>query len=172
MKGNIVEFKFYNRRIIMEEKRLKYIDIARAFAIIFIVFGHTIVHSQHLIEIYKLIYSFNIALFFMLSGFIFKINENESFLFFIKKKFLRIMIPYFIWSLLYLIPYILFGNSIGSNLNSISSFSIKNMLKNILYGNGNQNALKQNTSLWFLPALFSMEVIYYFIIKFLKKLYF
>ena len=155
--------------MIMKEKRLSYIDIARAFAIIFIVLGHTIVHSQHLTAIYKLIYSFHIALFFILSGLTFKIKDNESFLSFFKRKFLRIMIPYFIWALVFLIPYMLFGNSIGSKLDITSSFNLKNMLFNILYGNGNMAALKQNTSLWFLPALFSMEIVYYFIIKFLKK---
>ena len=155
--------------VIMKEKRVSYVDIARAFAIIFIVLGHTIVHSEHLGILFKLLYSFHIALFFMISGFIFKIKDNESFLSFFKRKFLRIMIPYFIWALAFLIPYMLFGGSIGNKLDITSSFNLKTMLFNTLYGNGNMNALKQNTALWFLPALFSMEVIYYFIIKFLKK---
>ena len=58
------------------------------------------------------------------------------------------------------------GNSIGTN----SSFSLKTQIINVLYGNGNASALKQNSSLWFLPALFSIEIIYYFIIKLTKKL--
>ncbi len=153
----------------MKEKRLNYIDIARAFAIIFIVLGHTIVHSQHLGLLFKLLYSFHIALFFILSGFVFTIKKGESFLSFFKRKFLRIMIPYFIWALVFLIPYMIFGGDIGSKLGINSSFNLKTMLINVLYGNGNMEALKQNTSLWFLPALFSMEIIYYFIIKFLKK---
>ncbi len=155
--------------IVMKKKRLCYVDIARAFAIISIVLGHTIVHSEHLGTLFKLLYSFHIALFFMISGFIFKIKDNESFLSFFKRKFLRIMIPYFIWALAFLIPYMLFGGSIGNKLDVPSSFNLKTMLFNTLYGNGNMNALKQNTALWFLPALFSMEIIYYFIIKFLKK---
>ena len=39
-------------------KRKKFIDIARAFAIIFIVLGHTIVHSEHCMPIFKMLYSF------------------------------------------------------------------------------------------------------------------
>ena len=61
----------------MKEKRLYYVDIARAFAIIFIVLGHTVSHSEHLKFLFTLLYSFHIALFFMISGFIFKI-KNKS----------------------------------------------------------------------------------------------
>lgn len=153
----------------MEKKRLNYIDIARAFAMILIVLGHTVVYSKCLVGLYKLIYSFHVALFFIISGFTFKIRDNESFLCFFKKKFLRIMIPYFIWALLFLIPYILFGRTFGGKLSTPPKFNLIIMLTNILYGNGNMYALKQNTSLWFLPALFSTEIIYYFIVKFVEK---
>lgn len=151
------------------QKRIPFIDIARAFAIILIVVGHVIVHSQHLGSIYKLIYSFHVVLFFIISGFTFKIKENEKFLNFFKKKFLRIMVPYFVWALAFLIPYMIFGKGVGNNLGITSSFNLKTMLINIIYGNGNLEALKQNTPLWFLPALFSMEIIYYFVIKFSDK---
>ena len=42
-------------------KRLSYIDITRAFAIIFIVLGHTINHSQHCSITFKIIYSFHVV---------------------------------------------------------------------------------------------------------------
>lgn len=151
------------------EKRINYIDIARAFAITFIVLGHTIVHSQHCNIVFKVLYSFHIALFFILSGYTFKIKQEESFPTFLKNKFSRIMIPYFIWALLFLIPYFVLGQNIGNSLGTASSFSLKEQLFNVLYGNGNNAALKQNSSLWFLPALFSMEIVYYFIINLINK---
>ena len=151
------------------EKRVKFIDISRGFAILFIVLGHTIVHSEHCGILYKFIYSFNVILFFIISGYLFKIKNNENFWEFFKKKFLRIMIPYFIWELLFLIPYFLFADDINSSLGNNGSFSIKQIILNIVIGNGNNSALKQNTSLWFLPALFTMEIAYYFIIKGLEK---
>lgn len=150
--------------------RFKYIDIARAFAIIFIVLGHTLVHSEHCSLIFKLIYSFHVVLFFILSGYTFKIKQEERFIKFVKNKFLRIMIPYFIWALLFLIPYLILGQNIGDSIGTTSSFNVKNQLINIVYGNGNASALKQNSSLWFLPALFSMEIIYYYIIKLIDKI--
>lgn len=152
------------------KKRINYIDIARAFAIIFIALGHTLVHSQHCGIIFKFLYSFHVVLFFIISGYTFKIKENEHFSGFLKHKFIRIMIPYFSWALLFLIPYMVLGENVGNSIGTNSSFSLKTQIINVLYGNGNASALKQNSSLWFLPALFSIEIIYYFIIKLTKKL--
>lgn len=150
-----------------KNNRLSYIDIARAFAMIFIVLGHTLVHSEHCHLIFKFLYSFHVVLFFILSGYTFK--TNSSYLSFVKNKFIRIMIPYFVWAVLFLIPYMMFGGSVGSSIGTTSSFDLKTQLFNILYGNGNNAALKQNSSLWFLPALFTMEMLYYFIVNLSQK---
>ena len=149
-------------------KRITYIDIARAFAIIFIVIGHTLVHSQHCSLVFKFLYSFHVLLFFILSGYTFKIKK-EKFLIYVKNKFIRIMIPYFVWALLFLIPYMLFGGTVEESIGTSSSFDLKTQIINILYGNGNMSALKQNSSLWFLPALFTMEIVYYFVINLINK---
>lgn len=143
--------------------RLTYIDISKAIAIIIIVVGHTIVHSKHCSAFFNFLYSFNVALFFILSGYTFEIKTNISN--FIKKKIVRIVLPYFVWSFLFCIPYLIFGRSIGGTLGTSQSFDLMGLCRNIVYGNGVNNALKQNTSLWFLPALFSMEILYYYIIK-------
>ena len=149
------------------KKRLNYIDIAKCIAIICIVLGHTVGYSTHLVPLRNFLYSFHVALFFMISGFLFKVDKKPFE--FIKNKFIRIMIPYFIWGLLFLIPYMLFSNGIKNTLNINAISDIKALLLNLLYGNGNDWHLKQNSALWFLPALFTMEVIYYFIIKLINK---
>lgn len=151
-------------------KRIKFLDITRAFAIIFIVLGHTLVHSEHCGIIFKFLYSFHVVLFFIISGYTFKRKDKENLFRFIKNKFIRIMIPYFVWALLFLIPYMLLGQSVSDSIGVNSSFSLKTQILNIMYGNGNESALKQNSSLWFLPALFSIEIIYSFIIKLIKKM--
>lgn len=144
-------------------QRIKFIDIAKAIAIIIIVIGHTLVHSEHCHQVFRFLYSFNVALFFILSGYTF--NVKTKFSVFIKKKFTRIMIPYFIWAFIFIIPFILFGKNAGTAIGTNGTDSILNIIKNTLYGSGINDAIKQNTSLWFLPALFSMECVYYFIIK-------
>lgn len=144
--------------------RIKYIDIARGFAMFFIVIGHAFVHSIHCSILCKLLYSFHVVLFFILSGFTFKRN-NDRFSVFFKKKFIHIVIPYFIWSVLFLIPYFIFGRNVGEKIGNSGNYNIINNIYNILWGVGADSLLKQNTPLWFLPALFSIEIVYYFIIK-------
>ena len=126
-------------------KRINFLDISRAFAIIFIVLVHTIVHSSSCGIIFKLLYSFHVVLFFIISGYTFKLKENERVVSFIKNKFLRIMIPYFIWALLFLIPYMVLGQEVSNSIGTNSSFDLKTQIINILYGNGNASALKQNS---------------------------
>ena len=150
----------------MKSKRLEYIDIARGIAIILIVLGHTITYSQNCRIIYKIIYSFHVALFFIISGYTYKIKKEESFLIFFKRKFTRIMVPYYIWAFIFIIPFYIFGSSTGDAIGaSYSMLSLKKIIFNVFYANGNLFALKQNSALWFLPSLFSMEIIYYNILK-------
>lgn len=142
----------------MKTKRLQFVDIARALAIIFIVYGHTIVHNNNVYSFYKLLYSFHIVLFFIISGYIYN-KSNDTFKF-IKKKFLSLMVPYFIFSLLFLIPYFIFVDDVNTIINTQGKTNITSLLIEIIYGVGYSVSLKQNTSLWFLPALFSTEIIY------------
>lgn len=143
-------------------KRLAFVDIARAFAMISIVFMHSIAYSAHCYEVYRFVLSFCVPLFFVLSGYTFHIKDDETFWQFFKSKFLRIMLPYLVWALLFLIPYFAFGVNTES---PTSDFGILSTL----YGNGTYPALKQNTPLWFLPALFSTEILYYFVAKYLHR---
>ncbi len=151
-------------------KRLHYVDIARGIAMFLIVLGHSIsLNSTHSFPIYRIIYFINVPIFFVLSGYMFKIKERESFFDFIKKKFLRIMLPYFFWAFLFLVPYYIFGHDVADQLQPKSSFNILGQIGEIFYGNGTNNSLQQNAPLWFLPALFTTEVLFYFIIHIIKN---
>lgn len=142
----------------MKEKRIEFIDVARALAMIFIVLGHTIVHNENTYWFYKLLYSFHVVLFFLISGYTYK--NSTTGIEYIKKKFKSLMIPYFIFSTLFLIPYFIFGTDINNTMNANGSTNLIILLKEIIYGVAYGGSLKQNTSLWFLPALFISEVIY------------
>ena len=150
------------------KNRLKFIDISRGIAIILIVYSHTISYSPLLRSSLKFIKGFHIALFFVLSGYTFSIR-NKEFFEFTKQKFYRIILPYLFWAFTFLVPYFILGQQIGDILQKNSNYNFVSLIYNIMYGVGAGGALKQNTSLWFLPALFSMEVIYYFIIKITDK---
>lgn len=145
-------------------QRIKYIDISRSIAIFLIVLGHSIVHSLNSHIAYNIIYSFHVPLFFFISGFTFN-SVGKKFFTFLRKKFFRIVIPYFIWALVFLIPYYLLGKNVDSSFGNLGSFNLIYNIGSIFYGVGAFYNLKQNTSLWFLPALFTMEIFFYFICK-------
>lgn len=151
--------------MIKENNRLPFIDIAKAFAIIFIVIGHSVAYSEHCSLVFKFVYSFHVFLFFFLSGYTF--STNKKFIKFIKTKFTRIMIPYYFWALAFLVPYVLLGDSIGASLSTTIQFNFKNTILDILYASG--NGLQQNRPLWFLPALFTTVCIYYLLVKLTSK---
>lgn len=144
------------------KQRVNFIDLLRGFAIFLIVFYHMIGYSKNLGDITIYLSSFHVALFFLISGFTYNIKDI-SFKEYFKRKFKRIMIPYFIFALLFIIPYYLFQN-ITSSI-SDSEFGLGHFLFGIIYGSGAEGLLKQNTPLWFLPCLFITEVLAYFIFK-------
>lgn len=105
------------------KQRIEYIDAIKGFAIFLMVMGHAIAwnyenynaicnfHSEQSTNvkmggvIWQLIYSFHMPLFFMVSGFLsYKAYQWGDFLSFIKKKFMRLLLPWVctIW-LVYLV---------------------------------------------------------------------
>lgn len=148
-----------------EYKRIYWIDSAKIIAMILVMTTHTIAYSEHLGTLYKYISSFHVPLFFLISGLTFNISKYYNYKEFFLKKFKTIVIPYLIWAILFLIPYIVLGNNVAESLDvNVGTSGIKQII-GIFYGNGHEGYLKQNTSLWFLTCLFTLENIYYFIEK-------
>lgn len=133
--------------------RIEWLDALRGFAIMLIVFGHTIPYSTHLMGIQNYLVSFHVPLFFFISGLLFKVKK-ETFFSFVKRKFLTIMVPFYFFGLLYLIPYYFWGNDVAVSLGK-NNYSIINSILSLLYGSGRNEMLAQNSSLWFLPCYFS-----------------
>lgn len=120
---------------------------------------------------------FHMPLFFFLSGITF--NPNISFKEFLKKKFYELLLPYFALSIITVIPYIICA------LQSIEYPLNFRFLLGIIYGrctpikgvfdNEINLALRVSenaewNSLWFLPALFVMELLLYFFLSLCKSL--
>lgn len=91
------------------QRRNVLFDIAKAFAIIFVVIGHF--RPDNAPEAYNcmidVIYMFHMPLFMFVSGYIYAVysrhpSDFESYRSFAAKKFRRLMIPYFVTSLLLL----------------------------------------------------------------------
>lgn len=86
------------------------IQIFRALSIIAVVLIHTTPSGEWQVFCRPFI-NFSVATFLFLSGYLTKI-ENNDWLAFCKKRILRVIIPYIIWTILYTLPSILSDNSI------------------------------------------------------------
>lgn len=136
--------------------RNNWVDIAKAIAMFCIVLGHVDIKSN----IQDFVYSFHIPVFIFLSGYCF--SDKEKFSAFLKKKLLRIIVPYFFFGILAIVVYLLLGKyMVESALTSLGK-----CLYGLLIGNVKSNCMGFNLHLWFLPFIFSMSVIFYGLKKF------
>lgn len=142
-----------------ETKRIEYLDLAKAVAILFMVWLHIGVNNR---DVDRFVHVFHMPVFFIISGFCFK--EKTSAGKFILKKTKTLLIPYFFWgTVLYgawsLIYYILNRKSEIVSLNTFC-YSIFN---------NNTNVSPYACVQWFFTTLFIANIIFYVIVLILKK---
>ena len=75
------------------KERKKYIDIAKGIAMILVIMGHCKYINNYL---HVWLYSFHMPLFFILSGMTFSVKNKPHFKDFLKNKFFKLLIPYFL----------------------------------------------------------------------------
>lgn len=92
--------------------------------------------------------------------------RNESLITFLKKKVKTILIPYIAFSIIGIIIYDVLSVILPS---FGDKFNIFEQLFIMLYGNSRPHIMIWNTPLWFLPALFAVSVIVYFINYFISN---
>lgn len=127
----------------MSNERVAYVDIAKTIAIFLVILGH-VTETDTFCK--TVVYSFHMPLFFILAGFFLDTSGTISInkiWHFVKKKFMALMVPYFIWAFFY------------------SQLNIKN-LAYIGWGSWQTLGKAQSlSSLWFLPCLFLGYLIAY-----------
>lgn len=119
------------------------IDTAKAIGIILVILGHLEALSNPVWKQFAA--SFHMPLFFFVYGIVGMPSEPaaKDALPFIKKKLMRVMIPYILWSLIY----------------SWNVLSVKQLIC-IIYGN---NKTFAEAGLWFLPTMFIAECLSYWV---------
>ena len=127
------------------ERNLK-IDIAKGIGIFLMVFAH----GKAPICLHNFIYAFHMPLFFILAGCFYNPIKYYNSIFFIKTRILNLLVPFLCFAILNFIC-----------LNMIGYVNIDNGVKTIM-----------NSTLWFLPVLFLSEVIFHFLQKINKNLFF
>lgn len=125
--------------------------ILSALAIIMVVAGHLGYSIMTLGELFPY-YSFHVPLFMFISGYFYKKAEEEHPLAYVKKKVKRLLVPYFIWNLIYgVIAWLMrgcgfqMGEGIGPGTLFVAPFM-----------HGYQ--FIYNYAAWFVPVLFVVEI--------------
>jgi len=137
------------------------INVLKALAIMIIVSGHL---EFSLIPMFPP-YSFHLALFFFISGYLFKDKYFENISDFLARKTKRLLLPYYIYTLFYLLVTIIIAKFTGM------FWGMPITLKNYIitpFVNGHQ--LDLSCPLWFVVQLFITMVCFLFVFRKLKNI--
>ncbi|MDU1414405.1 MAG: acyltransferase family protein [Clostridium sp.] len=137
--------------------RYEWVDVLKALGIIAIYLGH---FGKDGGKLYPFVFEYHVPLFFLISGFFAMEKNIENFKYYFKKKFQRIMIPFFSFSIIYEVIYVLNNQISGSEIIQITIKSFMGIRNNTI-----------SPSLWFLPCLFIMYMMNYLLVKILKNKY-
>ena len=137
------------------------INLLKAFAIMLVVSGHL---EFSILGMFPP-YSFQLALFFFISGMLFKDKYLSDVVGYIKRRIKTLLLPYFIYEIFYIIVtwlvYRFSGKWWGETL------TVKSLLLTPFL-NGHQ--LDLCCPLWFVPQLFLTMITFLFVMKFLFKI--
>lgn len=139
-----------------EKNRIKWIDFIKGVGIFLVLVGHVSTNTY----INSFIYMFHMPLFFIVSGYLSNINKKE----YIKNKFIKLIIPYFIFAIVTYIYWFLIERHLRKQ-----NIDILFPLKNIFLMKATADGYVFNIALWFLPCLFSVEMIFFCMNKMFKK---
>lgn len=144
-----------------DDNRLKMIDYIKGIAVILVVFGH----CTEIDILNRIINSFHMPLFFLVSGYLiaYKDPTRYAFLPFLKKKFLRIMVPYFFFEFVNLIiSFILLKSGICKDYVVDLPYAFLDIL---LCMNNYERYAGLIGRLLFFPCIFISYIVVYWVIR-------
>lgn len=141
----------------MGKKRLDYIDIAKGLGMFAIIWGHIMLFGWS----NKLVYAFHIPLFFFISGMCYNPMKYQSVWKLINRRVKTLLIPYVFFSIVTWLIYVVYSQLLKTdNLENCWFY-----LSQTLLAQGSGGFLEHNVALWFVPCLFVVDIIYYYIAK-------
>lgn len=135
--------------------RIQWIDSCKGLAIILVVLGHTMRTDLSLVYIY----GFHMPLFFFLSGVVCD-EKKYTWISFLKSRFNSIIIPYIVFYLLTWLYWICVERGVRP-----LGMEWWEPLVGMVYGAQWHQYMSVNGILWFLPCLFTTEVLFYAVKK-------
>lgn len=142
-------------------KRLDYIDFAKAFGMLLIVWGHIRLGDWS----NAFVYAFHIPLFFFMSGMVFSKKRYPDFKSFLLKRVHSLIKPYVVFSVLTWGVWAAFSYVTHAKVDSYWM-----PLAETFIAQGSGGFLLHNVPLWFVTCLFVVEIVYYFLAN-LKRLW-
>ena len=140
----------------MATSRFDYMDIAKGFGIMAVVWAHIMLVGWT----HEICYAFHMPLFFLISGMLFRKDKYQSFGAFFKKRVKRLFVPYIIYSVVTWAIWAAFRLYRGDE---VESYWMPLLQTFIAQGSGAY--IVHNSVLWFIPCLFAVEVMYFFVSK-------
>ncbi len=141
-----------------KSERFEVLDIAKGIGIFFVVFAH--VNYTPILLAY--IYSFHMPLFFVISGMLFNKEKYTHFSCFIKRRVKTLICPYVLFYIASLcIMFVLKCVSKGFSWPLLHDYY--EYFLQMFLSQGSEKVI--NAPLWFVPCLFAVEIMYYFISK-------
>lgn len=140
----------------MTKGRYDYIDIAKGLGILTVVWAHIMITGWS----HQVIYAFHMPLFFFLSGMLFQKEKYPSFGTFVLRRSRRLLLPYIIYSVVTWAFWAVFRYV---RHDEVDSYMMPLLQTFIAQGSGAY--MVHNSALWFIPCLFLVEILYYFLSK-------
>ncbi|GAO29189.1 acyltransferase family protein [Geofilum rubicundum] len=138
-------------------KRIEFIDQLKALSIFLIVYGH----NDYTSDFSEYLSSFRLPLFFILSGFVRKDKSTLDFGAFIQKLGRRLLLPYFLLSLLLYVIWLFVGRHYGEG----GTYSPVTNFIGIFYSQGGPQYMDWGIPMWFLTALFCVLLVDFFVAR-------
>lgn len=146
--------------------RVAWIDVARGIGILSVIVGHTVVPAS---DIAFAIFTFHLPLFFVLSGYC--SSFDAPFCSFVARKARSLLLPYVATLVIYYAYWALFYRGYSHDSNGFLHIA-QVCLLGLLYGTGQTVAqapwIQAVGPVWFLPALFSANVVAYAVSRIAK----
>ena len=146
------------KETLVENKRCTTLDIAKGIGMIFVIFAHV----NYTPDILVLIYSFHMPLFFILSGVSFDRLKYPSFSAYLARRWKNMILPYLLFSVIS-IAYVILSSVAFYYTSEFTMVEYIAAFLQIFLAQG--SAPVMNTPLWFIPCLFAVEIMYFFISK-------
>lgn len=138
--------------------RIFWLDNLKALGIFLVVFGHMIPVSR----LQQYIYSFHMPLFFFVSGYLFD-QSKYNFGQFFRRRFSTLIIPYLFFATLCFLFWFFIVRNLSIAGKSLATDPLIPLI-GIFYGVAwGEYRVPMSIALWFLPCLFVLEIVFYFV---------